>query len=64
MGNLVARYFLEQMGGAEVSLMHVAVAAPFKGAPSSLKQLLLGGTLLEFGLARTTLNSGASLVSG
>ena len=30
MGNLVARYFLERMGGADVSLMHVAVAPPFK----------------------------------
>ncbi len=30
MGNLVARYFLERMGGTDVSLMHVAVAPPFK----------------------------------
>lgn len=32
MGTLVARYFLECMGGADVSLMHVAIGPPFKGA--------------------------------
>jgi triacylglycerol esterase/lipase EstA (alpha/beta hydrolase family) len=61
MGNLVTRYFLERMGGADVSLMHIAVAAPFKGAPSSLQALLLGGTILNYGLAWRTMNSGAAL---
>ena len=60
MGNLVTRYFLERMRGADVSLMHVAVAAPFQGAPSTLQQLLFGGTMLTFGLAWQTLNAGAS----
>ncbi len=59
MGNLVARYFLERMRGADVSLMHVAVAPPFQGAASTLKQLLLGGTVLDYGLACWTLNASA-----
>ena len=32
MGTLVAQYFLECMGGADVSLMHVAVGPPFRGS--------------------------------
>ena len=61
MGNLVTRYFLESMGGADVTLMHIAIAAPFQGAPSTLQQLLFGGTMLTYGMAWRTLNAGASL---
>ena len=42
MGGLVARWFVEQEGGAELTRALIAIGTPHRGAPSALKTLVNG----------------------
>ena len=50
MGGLVARYFLEHLGGAEITRRLVTIATPHRGAPKALAALVngIGLGLLDF----------------
>ena len=42
MGGLVARYFLEHLGGAEITRHLITIATPHRGAPKALNALVNG----------------------
>ena len=42
MGGLVARYFLEELGGADITRRLITIATPHRGAPKALNALVNG----------------------
>lgn len=47
MGGLVARYFLEQLGGVDITRRLITISTPHRGAPKALNALVNG---MSFGL--------------